>query len=718
MICGNSHIPQVLKLSELCPDLLFMDLDSSMRLQACDLRYYECDDSLLASGGFGKVYKGTYNGKAAAIKLYNFEVGQNPSDCEALNHFYEVRQEAVVLSKIRHHPNVISFYGVLTRPRFCLVIELAMEGKLTDKLSTQSVKRVVVYRIAQQIASAVAHLHSRGIIHRDLKSDNVLLFSLDSNSEVNIKLADFGTANFVDPDGLKSLTGTPGFIAPEIVEYSNTEEYSEMVDVYSFAMVLYELISRRRPFQELKNQFEINAMVKEGKRPAFYDLPGIKVRFLTLTELMLKCWVQEATNRPNMKDVSHQMKSPSFCLLYGKAPLENVNSPRQLCFLQETNEVWISCDDRAGASVLVVDLVKSEIKQKFIPENKAPVKAKDSFFNIVGIHDIDKLHVAIILRSTFDYVSIYSKDRKKLVYSHEFLENFICSMTVCEDHVVLGCDNGSFSKVSKKDLYKRKKSFLEERVKKSFVTVNKMRAISSIVTSKGGDRIDANIILGCGKYIYRYPFGPPYFEKPTNEKRVICDMHVYGDGGILFVSHVGSPVISSILIDDMTDIGTIDCSHDVKMLVPNSDMNDQRVATFCVSSDTLWVGTGSGHILLYEIKDDKTLGFVTWLKPYEQEVRSLISCSIASEDPSHFVVSLGEKVNTSALCYDRKGLCLLTSSFPADPSDPSLQQQNSWKEKGRRNDSSTFSSKNSEVDVKAMLLIWEAPEAATLKKVV
>jgi len=379
---------------------------------------------------------------------------------------------------------------------------------------------------------------------------------------------------------------------------------------------------------------------------------------------------------------------------------------------------WISCDDRAGASVLVVDLVKSEIKQKFIPENKAPVKAKDSFFNIVGIHDIDKLHVAIILRSTFDYVSIYSKDRKKLVYSHEFLENFICSMTVCEDHVVLGCDNGSFSKVSKKDLYKRKKSFLEERVKKSFVTVNKMRAISSIVTSKGCDRIDANIILGCGKYIYRYPFGPPYFEKPTNEKRVICDMHVYGDGGILFVSHVGSPVISSILIDDMTDIGTIDCSHDVKMLVPNSDMNDQRVATFCVSSDTLWVGTGSGHILLYEIKDDKTLGFVTWLKPYEQEVRSLISCSIASEDPSHFVVSLGEKVNTSALCYDRKGLCLLTSSFPADPSDPSLQQQNSWKEKDRRNDSSKCSDKNSEVDVKAMLLIWEAPDAATLKKVV
>jgi len=93
---------------------------------------------------------------------------------------------------------------------------------------------------------------------------------------------------------------------------------------------------------------------------------------------------------------------------------------------------------------------------------------------------------------------------------------------------------------------------------------------------------------------------------------------------------------------------------------------------------------------------------------------SLISCSIASKDPSRFVVSIGNEVNVLALCCDRRGLCLLTSSFPADPCDPSfLQQKTSTSE-----DSCIFCSKNSDVGLKEMLLIWEAPGAATLKKVV
>jgi len=164
----------------------------------------------------------------------------------------------------------------------------------------------------------------------------------------------------------------------------------------------------------------------------------------------------------------------------------------------------------------------------------------------------------------------------------------------------------------------------------------------------------------------------------------------------------------------MREIGQIDCSHDVKIIVPNSDMSDQEVTTFCISSDTLWVGTRSGHILLYEIKEDRTLGFITWLRPYEQEVRSLISCSIASKDPSRFVVSIGNEVNVLALCCDRRGLCLLTSSFPADPCDPSFPQQKT----STSEDSCIFCSKNSDVGLKEMLLIWEAPGAATLKKVV
>ena len=712
MVCGNSHTPHVVALSEICPDLLFMDLDSSMQLKACDLRYYESDVSLLGSGQYGKVYIGEYNGKAAAIKIDNFKVEENPDYRKALDHFYEVRQEAVVLSRIRHHPNVISFYGVVRRPKLCIVTELATMGTLREVLETQTLKRVVVYRIAQQIASTVAHLHSLGIIHRDLKSANFLMFSLESDSEVNIKLADFRTANFVDPVGLKYVTGTPGFIAPEIFEYLYTEEYNEMVDVYSYAMVLYELISRRRPFQQVQNLFKINAMVKEGKRPAFYDLLDTKVRFLTLTELMVTCWAQEAIKRPKMSDVYNQTKSQSFCLLYGKVLLGNVSSPSQLCFLQGTNEVWIHCCVRTDASIFVVDLVTSEIKQKFVPENKALMEAKESFFSIVGIHDIDSQHIAITLRSKLDYVSIYSKNRKTLVDSYQVLEHYIRSLTVCEFSVVLDFNNGCCSIVSKKE-------FLKGRFGKIFATVSRRIVITSTVTERGSYGNNTAVVLGCDKYIYKYTFSSPDFEQvhpemaPTSEKKMIYEMHTSEDGTMLFVSYLWSPVISTILIDGMRKIGGIDCSYEVKMLMPNSDANDQRVTTFCVSSDTLWVGTGSGHILLYEVKQNRTLGFITWLKPYKLEVRSLISCSIASADPSRFVVSIGKEVNLAALCYYRSGLCFLTSSFPVDPSDPAVKQRKCSREDGRRNDSV-----NGEVDGKEMLLTWDAPEAVMLKKLV
>ena len=672
MVCGNSHKPQVVKLSELCPDLLFMDLDSSVQLKACDLRYDESDESLLANGLYGKVYCGTYSGKAAAIKIYNLQLQENTDYRKVLDHFYEARQEAVVLTRIGYHPSVISFYGVAVRPKFCTVIELATKGTLREVLATQIIKRIVVYRIAQQIASAVAHLHSHGIIHRDLKSDNVLMFSLEGDSEVNVKLANFGTANFVDAVELKHFTGTPGFAAPEIIKYSRTDEYNEMVDVYSYAMVLYELISRRRPFQGLENKFEINAMVTEGKRPTFYDLPDVKVRLLTLTELMLKCWAQDARKRPRMIDVSRQVKSPSFFLLYGKIPLRKVNSPRQLCFLQGTNEVWISCDERTASSILVVNLLTLEIKQRFVPENKALVKAKDSFFNIVGIHDIDKKHVAIILFYKLNYVSIYSKDRKKLVDSYQVSEYYIRSLRVGRSFVFVGSDDGSFTMLSKEDLEIGK-------WEKLFVTVNEKA----------------------------YPV-----VKPAREKEIIHEMHVSEDGVLLFVSYVGSSVISTILIDGMTEIDKTDCSNKVEELEPNCEMYNQRVTTFCVSNDTLWVGTGSGHILLYEIKD-RALNFITWLRPYKLEVQSLISCSIASSDPSSFVVSIGKEINLAAFCCDMIRLCLLTSSFPLDTSDPAVQQRNICKEKCGGNDSFTFNRKNDE-----MFLVWDATDAMTLKKVV
>lgn len=717
VFCENVHDPKVVKLGNLCPDLLFMDLDTSLQLNSANLRYMEVDDYLLGVGQFGKVYRGSYEEKPAAIKIYNFKVEENPEGCDALDKFYEIRQEAVVLSRIGCHPNVISFFGVACRPKFCLVIELATQGTLKDVLRSGPIKRIVVYRIAQQIASSITHLHTRGIIHRDLKSDNILIFSLDGHSEINVKIADFGTANFISPVGLKYFTGTPGFIAPEIFEYSKTEEYDETVDVYSYAMVLYELISKRRPFHQAQSALEINSAIKDGKRPIFYDLPNTKVSLFTLTDLMLNCWKQQATKRPKSSEVSRQTKSPSFCLLYGKTPMKNVNTPRLLCFVQSTGEIWVACDDRQGASVLILDMKTSTIKQKFVPEKKTVSKGKELFFNISGIHEIDKQHVAIVLRSTSDYVSIYSAEKKKLVDSYLVSDTYIRSLTVSVDHVILGCEGGSFTVVTKKDFVKG--------IFKSKVTVpvNENRAIFAITTSKVTDAFgitDTKVLLGCGRYVYKYPFTllDPFTVNPemkcANEKHIIYAMHASEDEQMLFLSYNGCPVISVFLIASMQMIDEINCSIEIKRLLPNSDALDQRITTFCVSNDTVWIGMGSGHILIYEIKIGSPPLLITWLKPYKLEVRSIVPCHIPSSEPSHFVATIGKEVNATALSYAESGLCLLTSCFPTDQADPALQRKSSRKSSA----SPVPKPSENEQFEKKMLLIWESPNAATLKKVV
>ena len=177
----------------IAPDMFLFDIGKKFHLQEADIHYNEDRDSLLGRGGFGHVYKGLYKNKQVAVKRYTSSKEES---------FKELRIEAKILQKLRH-PCLVCLVGVCMNP-YALILEMAPLGSLKSHILTEKrtpIPRLVIYRMAGQVAAALSFLHSNGIIFRDLKSSNVLLWSVDPEALCHCKVTDFGLATYQSPVG-------------------------------------------------------------------------------------------------------------------------------------------------------------------------------------------------------------------------------------------------------------------------------------------------------------------------------------------------------------------------------------------------------------------------------------------------------------------------------------------------------------------------------------
>ena len=333
-----------LALRKLTPELLLADLPSHLLLRKHQFNFNPVRENLLGSGGAGAVYRASYAGQPVAVKQMNVpiraagivEVDQlrtweelSGEDFEllqagenALQLLRQLRQEVSMLREL-HHPCVVRLIGVQLHPA-AFALELAPGGSLqgvleaeTDKHSPASVGsligpvlgHVLSSRIALQVVHALQYLHALSIVYRDLKSDNVLVWNLDPSQAINVKLSDYGISRYATPAGLKGEEGTPGFMAPEMIRHrGNSVAYDEKVDVFAFAMLLYELLTGGRPFAELGSASDINRAVLAGQRPdvhrhiASSDMPAIQA-------LMSVCWDVMSSLRPSATHLADQLET-------------------------------------------------------------------------------------------------------------------------------------------------------------------------------------------------------------------------------------------------------------------------------------------------------------------------------------------------------------------------------------------------------------------------
>ncbi|KAF7238558.1 Mitogen-activated protein kinase kinase kinase 11 [Varanus komodoensis] len=256
-------------------------------------------EEVIGVGGFGKVYRGSWRGQLVAVKAARQDPDEDISTTAE-----RVRQEARLFAMLRH-PNIIALKAVCLRePNLCLVMEYAAGGPLSRMLAGRRILPHILINWAVQIAQGMQYLHCGAIvpvIHRDLKSNNILLAEyVDGDvSGKTLKITDFGLAREWHKTTKMSTAGTYAWMAPEVIKNST---FSRGSDVWSYGVLLWELLTGEVPYRGI-----------DGLAVAY----GVAVNKLTLpipstcpepfARLMAECWEQDPHRRPSFASILSQL---------------------------------------------------------------------------------------------------------------------------------------------------------------------------------------------------------------------------------------------------------------------------------------------------------------------------------------------------------------------------------------------------------------------------
>ncbi|XP_027185257.1 uncharacterized protein LOC113783347 [Coffea eugenioides] len=259
----------------------------------------------LGSGTFGTVYHGKWRGTDVAIKRIKKScfTGRS-SEQERLT--VEFWREAEILSKL-HHPNVVAFYGVVQDGpggTLATVTEFMVNGSLRHVLLSKDrhLDRRKRLTIAMDAAFGMEYLHSKNIVHFDLKCDN-LLVNLKDPSRPICKVGDFGLSkikrNTLVTGGVR---GTLPWMAPELLNGSSSK-VSEKVDVFSFGIVLWEILTGEEPYANMHYGAIIGGIVNNTLRPPVpsYCDPDWRL-------LMEQCWAPDPAARPSFTEIARRLR--------------------------------------------------------------------------------------------------------------------------------------------------------------------------------------------------------------------------------------------------------------------------------------------------------------------------------------------------------------------------------------------------------------------------
>ena len=252
----------------------------------------------LTRGGVGAVHAGNWLGTAVAVKVV-----LDPSNQEAL------LREAALLASL-HHPCICQFFGTSQVDGNVLVVMELLECSLHELIAARAIPVGLCLRLAHETAQGIAYLHRNSMLHRDIKSSNVMLDQLQ-----HAKVCDFGlsrpftiskeqlgdTAHLFASslDVSTCAIGTLRYVAPEVLQRTEEQvkiQYSERSDVYSFGLLLWELAHRQTAYAGADGVQVAIVLAPSGERPSLQLPIGLEA----LGPLITSCWHLDPALRPTM----------------------------------------------------------------------------------------------------------------------------------------------------------------------------------------------------------------------------------------------------------------------------------------------------------------------------------------------------------------------------------------------------------------------------------
>ncbi|KDP25076.1 hypothetical protein JCGZ_22611 [Jatropha curcas] len=288
-------------LPPLDPSLVDIDINALQIIKNDDLEELR----ELGSGTFGTVYHGKWRGSDVAIKrLKKICFTGRSSEQERLT--LEFWREAEILSKL-HHPNVVAFYGVVQDGpggTLATVTEYMVDGSLRHVLLKKDkyLDRRKRLLIAMDAAFGMEYLHSKNIVHFDLKCDNLLVNLKDPQRPI-CKVGDFGLSK-IKRNTLVSggVRGTLPWMAPELLNGSSNK-VSEKVDVFSFGIVLWEILTGDEPYANMHYGAIIGGIVNNTLRPTIPSFCDPEWK-----RLMEQCWAPNPAVRPSFSEIAGRLR--------------------------------------------------------------------------------------------------------------------------------------------------------------------------------------------------------------------------------------------------------------------------------------------------------------------------------------------------------------------------------------------------------------------------